>query len=67
MNSDDEVHVIDPSMFTCCGRKKYRRRILVEQLDEHFYRRSKRNKNKVGASIDQNVVDGVDVPVTTEV
>jgi hypothetical protein len=67
MNSDDEVQEIDPSMFTRRGRKKYRQRILVEQHDECFCRRNKRNKNKVGKYIDQNAVDGGDVPVTTEV
>jgi hypothetical protein len=67
MNSDDEVQEIDPSMFARRGRKKYRWRILVEQLDERFCRRSKRNMNKVGQSIDQNVVNGVDVVVTIEV
>jgi hypothetical protein len=67
MNSDDEVQEIDPSMFARRGRKKYRRRILVEQLDERFCRHNKRNRNKVGQSIDQNVVNGVDVAVTIEV
>jgi hypothetical protein len=67
MDSVDEVQEIDPSMFACRGRKKYRWRILVEQLDERFCRRSKRNKNKVGESLHQNDVDGVDVPVTTVV
>jgi hypothetical protein len=67
MNLYDEVQEIDPSMCTRRGHKKYRRRILVEQLDEHFCRHSKRNKNKVGESKDQNVVHGVNVPVTIEV
>jgi hypothetical protein len=67
MDSDDEVQEIDPSMFTCPRRKKYRRRILIAQLDERFCRRSKRSKNKLRKSIDQNIVDGVDVLVTTEV
>jgi hypothetical protein len=54
-------------MFTRRGRKKYRRIILIEQLDKHFCRRSKRNKNNVEKFIDQNAIDGIDVPVTTEV
>jgi hypothetical protein len=63
MDSDE----IDPPVFIHRGRKKYRRRIQIEQLDERLCRRSKRNKNKFGKSINQNDVDGIDVPVTTEV
>jgi hypothetical protein len=42
MYSYDEVQEIDPPVIIRSGRKKYRRRILQEEIDVHFYRRSKR-------------------------
>jgi hypothetical protein len=54
-------------MFTHRTHKKYHQGILIEQLDERLCHRSKRNKNKLEKSIDQNTVDGVDVPVTIEI
>jgi hypothetical protein len=42
MDSDDEVQEIDQPDIVWSGRKKYRRRILIYELDVHFCRRSKR-------------------------
>jgi hypothetical protein len=36
MESDDEVQEIDPMVIIRCGRKKYRKKILKEELDFHF-------------------------------
>jgi L-lysine 2,3-aminomutase len=42
MDSDDEVQEIDPPVIVRSGRKKYRRRILIDELDVRFCRRSRR-------------------------
>jgi hypothetical protein len=44
MDSDDEVQEIDPPVIIRLGRKKYRRKILTEELDISFYHHSKRNR-----------------------
>jgi hypothetical protein len=36
MDSDDDIQEIDPPVITRCGCKKYRRRILKEELDVRF-------------------------------
>jgi hypothetical protein len=43
-DSDQEVQEIDPPVINWNGRKKYRRKILIEPLDSYFCRRSKRNE-----------------------
>jgi hypothetical protein len=54
MNSDDEVQEIDPPVIIRSGRKKYRRRILKEELNIRFCRRSKRNNKDVEDSRNQD-------------
>jgi hypothetical protein len=41
MDSDDDVQEIDPLVINWPGHKKYRRKILKEDLDLHFCRRNK--------------------------
>jgi hypothetical protein len=43
MDSDGDVQEIDPPVITWSGRKKYRRKILKEELNPCFCRRSKRH------------------------
>jgi hypothetical protein len=43
MDSDDGVQVIDPMVINRSGRKKYRQKILKEELDPHFCHRNKRH------------------------
>jgi hypothetical protein len=54
MESDDEVQEIDPMVIIWCGRKKYRKKILKEELDFHFCRCSKRHNNNVESCQDQD-------------
>jgi hypothetical protein len=61
MDSDDDVQEIDPPEITRSGRKKYRRRILKEELDVRFCRRSKRHNNNVESCQDQDGTDTTDV------
>jgi hypothetical protein len=51
MDSDDEVQEIDPPVINRSGRKKYRWKILTEELGISFYRRSKRNRKNAESSI----------------
>jgi hypothetical protein len=54
MDSDDEVQKIDLPVIIHSGRKRYRRKILKEELDIHFCRRSERKKQDVEDTIDQD-------------
>jgi hypothetical protein len=57
MDSDDEVQEIDPPIIIRSGRKKYRRRILIDELDAHFCRRSRQiNKDVELKEQDQNAI-----------
>jgi hypothetical protein len=47
MELDDEVQEIDPPVIIRSRRKKYRKKILKEELDARFCRRSKRHSNNV--------------------
>jgi hypothetical protein len=61
MYSNDEIQEIDPPVIIRSGRKKYRRKILKEELDPRFCRRSKRHNNNVENLKDQDCIDTVDV------
>jgi hypothetical protein len=54
MDSNDEVQEIDPPVIIHSRHKGYRRKILKEELDIHFYRRGKRNKQDVEDTKDQD-------------
>jgi hypothetical protein len=54
MDSDDEVQEIDQPDIVWSRRKKYRRRILIDELDVHFCRRSKRINKDVEDSRNQD-------------
>jgi hypothetical protein len=54
MDSDDEVQEIDPLVIIPSGRKKYRQRILIDELDVCFCRQSKRINKDVQDSINQD-------------
>jgi hypothetical protein len=51
-DSDQDVQKIDPPVVNQNGRKKYRRKILIEPLDPYFCHRSKRNAVKEHIIID---------------
>jgi hypothetical protein len=61
MESDDEVQEINPPVIIRSGRKKYRKKILKEELDVHFPRRSKRHSNNVESCQDQDGIDTMNV------
>jgi hypothetical protein len=61
MYSYDEVQEIDPPVIIRSGRKKYRRRILQEEIDVHFYRRSKRINKDVEKYRELDSIDAIDV------
>jgi hypothetical protein len=54
MDSDDEVQEIDQPDIVWSGRKKYRRRILIDELDVHFCHRSKRINKDVEEDFTEN-------------
>jgi hypothetical protein len=64
VDSDDEVQEISLPVLTQSRRKKYRRRILITPLDVCFC--SKRNKNNVESSPDQDAIDTKDSAAPTE-
>jgi hypothetical protein len=66
MDSDDDVQEIDPTVITRPGRKKYRRKILKEELDPRFCCRSKRHNYNEGKCQDQDDIDTTDVENPTE-
>jgi hypothetical protein len=49
--SNQDVQEIDPPVINRIKRKKYHRKILIEQLDPYFYCRSKRN------AVKQSIID----------
>jgi hypothetical protein len=61
MDSDDEIQEIDPPVIIRSGRKKYRHKILKEELDPRFCHRSKRHNNNVKNLKDQDCIDTMDV------
>jgi hypothetical protein len=61
MDSDDEIQEIDLHVIIQSGCKKYRRKILKEEPDSHFYHRSKRHNNNVENLKDQDCIDTIDV------
>jgi hypothetical protein len=63
--SDDEVQEIDPPVIIWSGRKKYRKKILKEELDVRFCRRNKRHCNNVESCQDQDGIDTTNVSEET--
>jgi hypothetical protein len=61
MDSDDEVQAIDPPVIIRSGCKKYRRKILKEEIDVRFCHRGKRINQDVDHSIEQDNIDTTDV------
>jgi hypothetical protein len=61
MASDDEIQAIDPPVIIQSGCKKYRRKILKEEIDVRFCHRSKRINQDVDHSIEQDNIDTTDV------
>jgi hypothetical protein len=61
MDSDDDVQVIEPPVITQSGRKKYRRKILKEELNPRFYHHSKRHNYNEGKCQNQDDIDTIDV------
>jgi hypothetical protein len=66
MDLDDEVQVIDPPVIIQPGHKKYHRKILKEEIDVHFCRRSKRINQNVDDSSEQDNIDTIDVIAQAE-
>jgi hypothetical protein len=66
MYSDDEVQEISPPVLTRSRHKKYGRRMLITPLDACFCHHSKRNKNNVETSTDQDAIDTTDVAAPTD-
>jgi hypothetical protein len=66
MDLDDEVQVIDPPVIIRPGHKKYHRKILKEEIDVHFCRRSKRINQNVDDSSEQDNIDTIDVIAQAE-
>jgi hypothetical protein len=65
MELDNEVQEIDPPVIIRSGRKKYQKKILNEELDVHFCRRSKRHSNNVESCQDQDGIDSTNVSEET--
>jgi hypothetical protein len=61
MDLDNDVQVIDPPIINRSGHKKYRWKILKEELDPHFCRRSKRHNYNEGKCQYQDDIDTIDV------
>jgi hypothetical protein len=65
IESDDEVQEIDPPVIIRSGCKKYWKRILKEELDAHFYRRSTRHSNNVESYQDQHGMETTNISEET--
>jgi hypothetical protein len=63
MDSDDEIQQIDPPVIIWYERKKYRRKILKEELNPRFCGRSKRYNNNVENLKDEDCIDTIHVSV----
>jgi hypothetical protein len=61
MDLDDEVQEIDPPVIMRFGCKKYRQRILQEEIDIRFYRCSKRINKDVEKYREQASIDTTDI------
>jgi hypothetical protein len=65
MELDDEVQEIDPPVIIRSRRKKYRKKILKEELDARFCRRSKRHSNNVESCQYQDGINTMNVSKET--
>jgi hypothetical protein len=61
IDSDDEVQVIDPSIIIQFECKKYCQKILKEENDIRFCRRSRKINQDVDDSREQDNIDVTDV------